>query len=46
MPKNNSENKESSKTSIKRSTAIPEIRSTAVNPSTGPKPKPPAKQPK
>ena len=48
MPKNknNIGNKGSDKTTIKKSGGNPQTRSTSVNPSSGPKPAPPAKQPK
>lgn len=48
MPKNksNTGNKGKGKTTIKKSSGAPQIRSTSVNPSSGPKPAPPAKQPK
>ena len=48
MPKNksNTGSKGNSKTTIKKSSGNSQIRSTSVNPSSGPKPAPPAKQPK
>lgn len=44
--KSSTGSRENSKTTIKKSSGDSQIRSTSVNPSSGPKPAPPAKQPK